>query len=121
MDYYLQLMEALRMYFDNRNWRQLFMEGGCYWLADILHRGIPSSEIMINRMEEHCAVFFSQGLYDVRGKISRKNFRIAGERDLAFMKKNYVPKFDTEKLEQYLLEETLFPAYIFDGEMVQDI
>lgn len=70
-------------------------------MAETLHRGIENSVIMINRIEEHCALYFDNGLYDVRGQISAHNFCIARARDISFMKKNYIPKFDAEKLEQY--------------------
>lgn len=101
MCYYKMVLDALEHYFHNHEWKKLFLSGGCYWLANMLHQGIEGSIIMINRIEEHCALYFENGLYDVRGKISMKEFRIAGERDISFMKKHYVPKFDTEKLERY--------------------
>ena len=65
---------------------------------------------MINRTEEHCGLFFENGLYDVRGKISTFQFRDATEKDINFMKKNYVPHFDTQALENYLIEQS-FPVY----------
>lgn len=102
MDYYKAVLEALERYFNHANWKKLFLTGGCYWLADLLSHGIDGSVIMINRVEEHCALYFEHGLYDVRGRISPENFREAGERDIRFMKKNYVPKFDVEKLERYI-------------------
>lgn len=102
MHYYEMVLNALENYFNNKDWKKLFLSGGCYWLANMLHRQIRESTIMINRIEEHCALYFENGLYDVCGRISAKNFRIAGERDISFMKKNYVPGFDTEKLERYL-------------------
>ena len=37
-----------------------------------------------------------------RGRISGKNFHIASPREISFMKKNYIPQFNTEKLERYL-------------------
>ena len=58
--------------------------------------------IRINRVEEHCAVAFNHGIYDVTGRISGKNFHIASPREISFMKKNYIPQFNTEKLERYL-------------------
>lgn len=102
MDYYKNVLAALENYFSDRNWKILFLEGGCYWLANRLHQKIQDSWFMINRQAEHCALFFNGGLYDVTGKISTRNFRVAGERDICFMQKNYVPRFDVEKLEQYL-------------------
>lgn len=107
MDYYKKVLAVLEEYFNEKNWKKLFLTGGCYWLADFLHRGIGGSVIMINRMEEHCALYFENGLYDIRGKISEKYFRRAEERDICFMKKNYIPAFDAEKLEQYCILENL--------------
>lgn len=57
---------------------------------------------MINRIEEHCALYFENGLYDVRGRISVRNFHAASEREISFMKKNYIPKFDQEQLEKFI-------------------
>lgn len=102
MDYYRKMMEALAAYFGKRGWEKLFLTGGCFWLANMLHQGIRDSVLMINRTEEHCALYFSGGLYDVRGRISCRNFHAATEREISFMKKNYLPKFDTARLEQYL-------------------
>lgn len=102
LHYYNMVLHTLEGYFSERNWKKLFLNGGCYWLADILRQGISGSVIMINRIEEHCALYFENGLYDIRGRISLQNFRRAGERDINYMKKNYLPKFDTDKLEQYL-------------------
>lgn len=102
IQYYEKVMKALSDYFIMDHWRQLFVQGGCYWFANLLYQGIADSIIMINRGEEHCAIYFENGLYDVRGRISQKNFKIAGDREISFMKKNYIPGFDTEKLENYL-------------------
>lgn len=57
MQYYLNVLIALENYFQIKNWKNLFLQGGCYWLADILQKGISDSFLMINRMQEHCAVF----------------------------------------------------------------
>lgn len=102
MQYYQTVIGILEAYFHAPGWEKQFLNGGCYWLAKTLKRGIQDSVIMINRVQEHCALFFEGGLYDIRGKISLRNFRFASERDLQFMEKNYVPKFDAEKLDQYL-------------------
>lgn len=59
---------------------------------------------MINRVEEHGALAFGRGIYDVTGCISARKFHAARERELYFMKKHYVPGFDTAALEQYLQE-----------------
>lgn len=102
MKYYRKIMDLLESYFKEKDWKRYFLNGGCYWLADYLHHGIKGSVIMINRMEEHCALYFDGGLYDVTGRISTKNYVVAGEKELNFMKKNYVPKFDTYEVMQYL-------------------
>lgn len=74
MQYYLNVLIALENYFQIKNWKNLFLQGGCYWLADILQKGISDSFLMINRMQEHCAVFFESSLYDITGRISKKIF-----------------------------------------------
>ena len=102
MDYYRKIIDALREYFSQAAWERLFLSGGCYWLANLLHQGIQDSVLMINRLEEHCALYFEHGLYDVRGRISAQNFHPASQREIRFMQKNYVPRFETKGLEQYL-------------------
>lgn len=67
MEYDQEILNALQNYFHAYNWKKLFLHGGCYWLAEVLHQGIPSSDIMINRMEAHCALYFEHGVYDVTG------------------------------------------------------
>ena len=57
---------------------------------------------MNNRVEEHCALCLKNGVYDVRGKISPYGFHPATEREISFMKKNYIPKFDVSIVEEYL-------------------
>lgn len=99
---YAGLLGALERYFHGGEWKRLFLRGGCYWFADILHREIEYSKIMINRADEHCAICFGGGMYDITGRIGMKNFHVASEREIQFMKKNYIPKFDADKLEQYL-------------------
>lgn len=105
--YYRNVLTLLERYFAGSDFRKPFLQGGCYWLADFLHRGIRDSRIMINRVEEHCALAFGRGIYDVTGCISARNFHAASERELSFMKKHYVPGFDTAALEQYLQEAFL--------------
>lgn len=95
-------MDALSCYFAGKEWKKLFLNGGCYWLANVLHQGIAESVFMINRIEEHCALYFEHGLYDVRGKIPGENFHAATDREISFMRKNYIPKFETKTLERYL-------------------
>lgn len=103
--YYRRVIKFLDDYFACDDWERLFLKGGCYWLSEILHRGIRNSEIMVNRIEEHCALAFGSGLYDVTGRISAKDFHRASAREICFMKKNYVPRFDTRTLEQYLTDK----------------
>ena len=102
--YYEKFLLILEEYFNVTNWKKLFLQGGCYWFANTLHQGISNSKLMINRTEEHCGLFFENGLYDVSGKISRFQFRDVTEKDISFMKKNYIPHFDTQALEAYLVK-----------------
>ncbi len=102
MDFYICILTILHGYFENDGWQRYFLSGGCFWLASYLQHGIKKSVIMINRVEEHCALYFEQGLYDVRGRISKYNFHRASERELRFMEKNYIPQFDVQKLEHYI-------------------
>lgn len=104
MNEYRKMMEALASCFSEKGWEKLFLNGGCFWLANMLHEKIQGSVFMINRIEEHCALYFEGGLYDVCGRISMKNFHIASAREISFMKKNYIPKFNTKALERYLAE-----------------
>ena len=93
----------------DNGWQKNFLNGGCFWLASILHQGIDGPVFMINRVEEHCALYFENELYDIRGRISVQNFHPASEREISFMKKNYVPKFDVKKLEEYLVRKESLP------------
>ena len=77
----------LENYFRDQHWKKLFLKGGCYWLAELLHQGIRDSKIVINRVEEHCAVAFNHGIYDVTGRISGKNFHIVSPREIALLRK----------------------------------
>ena len=104
MELYLRTLELLERYFNTKDWKQYFLQGGCYWFADYLNQQICDSILMINRLEEHCAIRLSDGLYDVRGKISPCGFHRATEREISFMKKNYIPKFDVTMLEKYLIK-----------------
>lgn len=104
MNVYMRIIFLLREYFA-QNTEDLFLSGGCYYLADLLHKEIPSSHIMINRWKEHCATQIeSYGIYDITGKISPYQFSYATARDIAFMKKNYIPRFNTEVLSAYVRE-----------------
>lgn len=96
------MLDAIRLYFGETNWKKLFLEGGCFWFASHLSEKIPGSELWINRVEEHCALLVGDKLYDIRGEIDKHNFHKASEREISFMKKNYVPKFDAIDFEKYL-------------------
>ena len=100
MEIYLKTLELLESYFNTKEWKQYFLQGGCYWFADYLNQRICDSVLMINRMEEHCALLLSDGLYDVRGEC--QGFHRATEREISFMTKNSIPKFDVEMLEKHL-------------------
>lgn len=106
--YYSELLKQLEGYFARKGWKRLFLSGGCYWLARTLKQGINDSVIMVNWTEEHCAFAFGNGLYDITGRIPAEGFHAAGEREICFMEKNYIPGFDTEKLEKYLAEKRKF-------------
>lgn len=102
MDVYLRIMSLLREYFAEDT-EEMFLSGGCYYLADLLHREITPSSIMINRWKEHCATQIGTlGIYDITGRIGNSQFHNASPREIAFMKKNYIPRFDQEKLSKYL-------------------
>ncbi|MDO5520803.1 MAG: hypothetical protein Q4G58_09970 [bacterium] len=102
MEMYLRIIKLLEEYF-KEDTKAMFLSGGCLFLAELLYNNISHSKIMINRCSEHCATEIScYGIYDITGRIGRKNFRCATARDLLYMKKNYIPKFDIEKLNQYL-------------------
>ena len=100
---YEKLLYFLDCYFCGiTSWNRLFLNGGCFWLANYLCERIPGSYLVINRLEEHCALCIEGSIYDVRGKISKCGFHKASEREISFMKKNYLPKFDVVSLEKYL-------------------
>ena len=103
MELYLKTLELLESYFNTKVWKWYFLQGGCYWFADYLNQRISDSVLMNNRMGEHCAIRLSEGLYDVGGKISSYGFHRATDREISFMKKNYIPKFDVKMLEKYLI------------------
>ncbi len=105
MEYYLTVLMLLEKYFDSKNWKKYFLEGGCYWLANKLHEGIPDSYLMINKWKEHCGIYFEHGLYDVTGKVPLLNYKYATDRDICYMRNYYRPHFDVVGLEEYLKKE----------------
>lgn len=103
MDTYTKVLILLDNYFKGLNWKSLFLFGGCYWFANYLHGRIPGSIIVIDRVHEHCAIQIGGKTYDVTGRVSNKNYHKASDRELSFMKKNYIPKgFDENHLKKYL-------------------
>lgn len=106
MGYYDMFLKSLDYYFSkDKNWKKLFLEGGCFWFASTLQKEIDPSFIYINRIQEHCALFFDHALYDVSGQISDYGFHQATPREIQFMRKNYVPRFDIMKLQKQLERE----------------
>lgn len=105
MDLYHKTIFLLEQYFSKeKNWQKLFLSGGCYWFANFLVTKIPGSYFVINRVEEHCALCINGEIYDIQGKLSKHNFHKASKREIEFMKKNYIQKFQTEELERFLEE-----------------
>lgn len=102
MDTYYKVIIAIRQFYKGKDVNDLFLYGGCYWLANYLCSNIPGTYIMINRVQEHCATTIEHGLYDITGKIGKKDYTHATNRQIQFMKKNYIPKFNVKELEQYL-------------------
>lgn len=102
MEKYLQIIQLLNEYF-KEDTRKMFLSGGCFFLAELLHRYIHHTKIMINREKEHCATEIGcHGVYDITGKIKGTDYRYATKRDIAFMKKNYIPKFNEEQVLHYV-------------------
>ena len=103
-DIYKKILGLLKSYFNCNNWENLFLNGGCYWLANFLHDRISETYLVINRVDEHCALSISGKVYDVTGEISGRNFHRASDREISFMKKNYKPKFDVVELSDFLIK-----------------
>ena len=99
---YKKLIAAIRQYCAGRDVNYMFLHGGCYWLASILHEYIPDSNIVFNRKFQHFACQFNRGIYDIRGRIMSEGFTIATEKDMAYMRKHFIPYFDTEALNGYV-------------------
>ena len=99
---FMKILSLLEQHFKSKDWQKLFLSGGCYWLASYLSTQIPGSYLVINRTDEHCALCVDGKIYDVCGHISKYGFHKATDREIAFMKKNYKPKFNVSTLEEYL-------------------
>lgn len=107
MEYYEKLLRELKQYFKTCRWKDYFLCGGCYWLANLLQQHIPDSYLVINYEKEHCALFFNNGVYDVTGRISKRGFVEAVDDDIGYMMQEYIPDFNVAKLEKYLQEQGL--------------
>lgn len=99
---YERLISAIECYYCGNDVRYLFLHGGCYWLALTLHKYIPDSVIVFNRKMQHCACLFNQGVYDIRGRILSEGFAVASAKDMDYMRKHFVPNFDTKAIGAYL-------------------
>ncbi|MDD5936030.1 MAG: hypothetical protein PUC65_10810 [Clostridiales bacterium] len=105
-DRYEEIIQKIKSYYGTSFREELFLQGGCYWLADYLHNHLTHSYIMINKEKEHCAIEIQNELYDITGKITSRHYVWATERNIAYMKKHYRPKFNTQALEQFLNENS---------------
>lgn len=102
---YAITIQKIKNYFGDDRAEELFLHGGCYWLADYLHRQMELSFIMFNKEKEHCAIEFCHELYDITGRISSQKYQPATERNINYMRKYYIPSFDVQQVERYLLLE----------------
>lgn len=102
MESFEKVILTIQSYFSGRDILQLFLHGGCYWLAMTLHQYIPDSVIVFNRKMQHCASFFDNGVYDIRGRIPSGGFCIATMEDLKYMEKHFIPDFDADALQTHL-------------------
>lgn len=102
MDRYLQIIHLLKEYF-KEDTERVFLSGGCFFLAELLQQEIHHTIIVANREKEHCAAEIScYGVYDITGKIKGTNYHPVTKREIAFMKKNYIPEFNKELVLQYV-------------------
>lgn len=99
---YKKLILEIQRYFEGRDIQYIFLHGGCYWFAITLHQYIPDSVIVFNREMQHCACLFNDGVYDIRGRIQSRGFLVATTDDMKYMKKHFVPTFDTKALGNHL-------------------
>lgn len=104
---YNQIISKIKEYFKEENCEELFLHGGCFFLANYIHSKIPGSYLVLNKQQEHCAININGKIYDIRGKISSNGFSKATDRNISYMKKNYKPNFNTEKLLEYLESEAI--------------
>ena len=102
---YRKCVQKMKDYFGEQYDEQLFLQGGCFWFAEFLHRHTMQSFIMMNKEKEHCAIEIGNELYDITGKIPKRGYNWATKRNLEYMKKQYTPSFNVLKLERYLTKE----------------
>ena len=105
MDIYYNIIQKIKIHFPT-TWKEKFLQGGCFWLADYIHKNIPESIIMVNWQAMHAAIQINQKLYDITGNISKNNFHHASPQDINYMKKHFIPNFDTTKLKEFIEKST---------------
>ena len=104
MEEYKRVIDAIYKFYNGRDVVDLFCHGGCFYLARRLTSLIDDSLIMWNRKKMHCAAYFDKGLFDITGRISKKGFYIADSKAIQYMKKHFIPDFNTKELDKYLRE-----------------
>lgn len=101
LEIYQMVIDSITQYYKGRNFRYMFLHGGCYWLAATLHKYIRDSEVVINYRLQHCACRFDKGVYDITGRISGRGFFAAEKKDFSYMEKHFKPYFDTEPINNH--------------------
>lgn len=110
LEIYQRIIGEICDFYGKRRIKNWCLHGGCYWLALVLHQYIYDSEIVINYSLQHCGCRFDRGVYDITGRICAKGFHEATQRDHAYMKKNFIPNFDTEAVKRHLEERLGLPV-----------
>ena len=54
--------------------REGFLNGKCFWFAQILHMRFPLYGVMYNQIDNHWACLISDWLFDASGEIYREGF-----------------------------------------------
>lgn len=108
METYNMLIDLLKKYFKNRNIKDIFCYGGCFYFASKIKENIPNTSIWWNRKLMHCAIYFedNNGLYDITGRINKNGFVKANEKDLLYMQKHFKPNFDEKQLDIYIQQNS---------------
>lgn len=102
IEIYERVILSIRDYYSGKDIRYMFLHEGCYFLAMTLYQYIPDSMIVFNRKIQHCANLFTDGVYDIRGRIPSRGFFVATSEDMEYMQKHFVPSFDSEVLTNYI-------------------